>query len=60
MRSSWLGRLVGVAVLGVLVWILYLLFSAGSFAQLITAISVFVLLIGAYFLVEGLRDRPGP
>lgn len=60
MRSTWLGRLLGLAILGVLLWILYLLLSGGDFAQLITAISTFVLLIGAYALVLRMRDRSGP
>lgn len=60
MRSSWLGRLLGLAILGVLLWILYLLVSAEDLAQLITAISTFVLLLGAYALVLRMRDRGGP
>ena len=60
MRSTWLGKLFGLAILGVLLWILYLLFTGGDFGQLITAISTFVLLIGAYALVLRMRDRGGP
>lgn len=60
MRSTWLGRLLGLAILGGLLWILYLLVSGGDFARLITAISTFVLLIGAYALVLRVRDRGGP
>lgn len=60
MRSTWLGRLLGLAILGILLWILYLLFSGGDFAQLITAISTFVLLVGVYALVLRGRDRGGP
>ncbi len=59
MRSTWLGRLLGLGILGVLLWVLYLLFSGGDFAQLITAISTFVLLLGAYALVLGTRDSGG-
>lgn len=60
MRSTWLGRLLGLAILGVLLWILYLLVSGEDLAQLITAISTFVLLLGGYALVLRMRDRSGP
>lgn len=59
MRASWLGILVGLLLLGALLWIGVVLVSGASLPQVLTAVSAFVVITGVYVAVVGF-DRRGP
>lgn len=59
MRASWLGTLVGLLLLGALLWIGVRLVSGASLEQVLAAVSAFVVLTGIYVAVVGF-DRRGP
>lgn len=58
MRTSWLGRLVGVVLLADLVWLVLLIVGGGSLQEVLTAVSAFVIIVGVYVAVVGF-DRSG-